>query len=66
MVCSYHYYKGYAARKVGTEVHAFDVETFLIEALQEMGYVKLCKHSYGEAQKARRGYTPEFHSCGVA
>mmetsp|Transcript_9634 Transcript_9634/g.19981 ORF Transcript_9634/g.19981 Transcript_9634/m.19981 type:complete len:384 (-) Transcript_9634:310-1461(-) len=63
---SYHYYKGYAARKVGTEVHAFDVETFLIEALQEMGYVKLCKHSYGEAQKARRGYTPEFHSCGVA
>jgi hypothetical protein len=33
---SYHYYKGYAARKVGTEVHAFDVETYLIEALQEM------------------------------
>ncbi|KAK3272817.1 hypothetical protein CYMTET_18909 [Cymbomonas tetramitiformis] len=63
---SYHYYKGYAARKFGTDVHTFEVETYIIEALQEMGYVKLCKHNYGEEQHARRGYMPEFHKCGVA
>jgi len=63
---SYHYYKGYAARKFGTEVHAFDVETYIMESLHSMGYVKLCKHSSNEEVKAKRGYTPEFHNCGVA
>ena len=58
--------EGRVATQVGTEVHAFDVESHIIEALDALGYVKLCKHSSAEARKAKRGFAPEFHTCGVA
>lgn len=47
-------------------MHAFDVESHIIEALDSMGYVKLCKHSAADTPKAKRGFAPEFHTCGVA
>jgi len=61
---AYHYYKGYAARKFGTDVHTFETETFLIEALHELGLLKLCKYDADEVARNRRGFEPQFLFCG--
>ena len=34
---AYHYYKGYAARKFGTDVHPFDIENHLVEVRRRVG-----------------------------
>lgn len=65
---TYHYYKGFGARDMGTQrddgtqVHAWELEGAAVEALARARRIALCRHHPGEASRLWVRYANE--ACG--